>query len=187
MDAAKLLNDANWDDLVPVLLSHARSHIYDPYRLLPGARSAEDVVHDAVCRVFSGERRWDPVAQPDLEAYLKSVIDSMLSTNGLFGLTEWKSVVTLDDPEEWDRFESRFANLGGLCHDVEVVLTALCGSIRGDAELSAVLEAIVAGFDKPGDIAELTGIPADRVYELLRKLKQRRAETLKKLEAPHEP
>lgn len=186
-DVAKRLNEADWDSLVPRLLGHAIANIYDPFRLLPGGLSAEDIVHEAVAKVLNGERKWDPVRQPDLEAHLKSIIDSMLSSKGLFGRKEWETVANVEDPAEWERFASRLPNLGGTCHDAEVVLNALRESIRGDQELLDMLEAVLEGFDRPQEITELTGIPVKRVYELQRKLDRRRSDVLKKLEATDEP
>ena len=93
-DVARRLHEADWDSLLPRLLWYALTNIYEPARLLPGGRSAEDIVQEAVAKAFSGDRKWDPVRQPDLEAHLRSTIDSILSSKGIFGLKEWKAVVT---------------------------------------------------------------------------------------------
>lgn len=185
-DVLRRLNEADWSGMVPRLLAFAIAHIYEPRRLLPGARSAEDVVQEAVSKVISGERKWDPIRQPDLEAHLRSVIDSMLSKKGLFGSKEWTSVVNVDDPDQWERMASQCPHLGAVCHDAAVVLDALRESTRGDVELNKVLEAVLEGFDKPKDIAVLADIPVERVYELQRKLDRRRSEVLKRLETTDE-
>jgi hypothetical protein len=186
-DVARRLHEADWDSLIPRLLRYARANIYEPTRLLPGGRSAEDIVQEAVAKAFSGDRKWDPARKPDLEAHLRGTIDSILSSKGIFGLKEWEAVSNVEDPSEWERFASRLPNLGGVCHDAAVALAALQESIRGDQELNDVLDAVVEGFDKSGDIADVTGIPVARVYELQRKLERRRSAVLKKLETTDEP
>lgn len=186
-DVVKRLYEADWDMLVPKLVRHAKFNIYDPSRLLPGGQSAEDIVQEAVAKVISGERKWDPVKHPDLEAHLKSIIDSMLSRKGLFGLKEWEAMANVDDPEEWERIAARCQNIDGLAHDAEVFIAAMRDNMQGDAELNDLFDAVIEGFDKPGDISELTGIPVERVYELRRKLERRRSDVLKKLETTDEP
>jgi DNA-directed RNA polymerase specialized sigma24 family protein len=185
-DVIKRLYEADWDTLMPKLLSHARFSIYDPHRLLPGGQSDEDIVHEAVARVITGERNWNPAKEPDLENYLKSVIDSMLSSKGLFGRKEWNAVSNVEDPEQWERMAGTLPNLDGLCHDAEVIIEAMWKELSGDQELSAVFEAVIEGFDKPSEIAEWAGIPVERIYELRRKLERRRSDVLKKLEASNE-
>jgi hypothetical protein len=49
-------------------------------------------------------------------------------------------------------------------------------SLKDDAELSSLCDAMSADFHKPAEIEDLTGIPAKRVYELKRKLKMRSTE-----------
>ena len=44
--------------------------------VLPEGQEAADLVHEAVEKVLSGERQWDPVSVPDLQVYLTGVVRS---------------------------------------------------------------------------------------------------------------
>src|SRR5262245_65798407 len=91
-EARVRLNGANWDHLLLILKRHAlrkARRLYwrrQDYEQLAEGETAEGVVSWAVTKVFSGERTWDWVQHPNLEDFLKGVIDSQI---GRASCREW--------------------------------------------------------------------------------------------------
>jgi len=77
------LEDADWNDIGIRLAGYASWKLRTlRWRLggaaLPAGKSAEDVAADAIVKVLSGERAWEP-QRGALLPYLRSVVDSLLS------------------------------------------------------------------------------------------------------------
>jgi len=82
-DVQRELADADWADIGIRLTAYASWKARTlRWRLgrepLPPGRTAEDVAADAIVKVLSGERAWEPQRGP-LLAYLRGVVDSLIS------------------------------------------------------------------------------------------------------------
>jgi len=81
----KKLKESDWSDILPRLVLYAEFKVRRLYwrtkekNTLPDGSTAEDLAHQAIELVFSGDRRWAPDKNPDILLYLKSVVDSLVS------------------------------------------------------------------------------------------------------------
>lgn len=164
---------------------------------LPGGHTVESVVFLAIERAWLGERQWDREKQPNFKKYLMDVIDSLLyhlatgkdneilTTEPEPGTEDEKHWHTgspkrhseadwlvrenatpeeeLLEKEEIER-ESRSRNRA-----IEMLLEESCG----DDELTFVIQAMLDGYDKPGEIAEVTGIDIRDVYNITKRLNRK--------------
>ncbi|NKB82036.1 MAG: hypothetical protein GKS05_09145 [Nitrospirales bacterium] len=77
-DTLLRLNSADWEKIYPALLLYARFKARSLYWRsgntldLAKGMNAEDVVNEAIRKVYEGERVWDPIKVPDLLEFLKS-------------------------------------------------------------------------------------------------------------------
>lgn len=171
---------------------------------LPGGETTDSIVSKAFERVLSGRRKWNPQTDPDLARYLMDVIDSLLShlveskDNTMFrvppdtgsrdeaawhGATrkhershersaDWMTRTTLSPEQELIEKENAAA--------AKRTMELFEESIKNDAELVAIVEAIREGYDKNGEIAEYTGI-AIRDVENAKKRLDRKIASVNKL------
>jgi hypothetical protein len=134
-----------------------------------GYSDFDEVIHEAVAKLLNGVRNWDPKTQP-LIRHLRGIVKSMLSKKGLYDregkrplgniavgvdpvpAAEEKSWLTVEEAEE------RWKTVKDVLGD--------------DKEALDYIEAIRLGLETPAEIAEMTGIPVKRIYELPRKLRK---------------
>ena len=91
MDDATLnmLNEADWDDIAPRVLVYVRGQMAAKgLWALPGGHTAEDVVQEAIKRLYDSKRGWDPARYPNLCLHIQWIAKSLMSTKGLLGLKE---------------------------------------------------------------------------------------------------
>jgi hypothetical protein len=75
----QLLDKHDWPKFILALTAFTISVCrWKHYRLPPGVE-AEDIVMQAVEKVYEGKRNWDPENDPDLLKYLKSVVRSLIN------------------------------------------------------------------------------------------------------------
>ncbi len=158
---------------------------------LPSGRTVEDLAHDAIAKVWSGERSWDPGTQPDLLHHLKGIVDSLVShlVESPDHLLVRRFPETGEGTEVVDVFPVADPELGRTEHLAQQparpddallqkeqreaddeLFDALLQEIREDQELEAVIGAIMDGATKPADISAGTGIDVKRIYKLREKL-----------------
>jgi hypothetical protein len=139
---------------------------------LPDSTEPEDIVIEAITRVYEGQRVWNPEQDPGLEDYMKSVLKSMVSN--LMTLSGKKVAL--------DKFPSLRSD-GGT--DEEATFNSLDENIRRfvstDAELALVYKAIKDGF-KPREIAKDYAIPIQDVRNAQKKLRRSVIEIIEKTE-----
>ena len=151
-----------------------------PGRILPEGHDCDDLAYEALNLVLRGRRRWDPEAQPDFLAYLKSVVDSLLSH--LLDSEERKRVVHLSPGSDDDEDPLDAIPAPGPAPDAQVILAeearadaevrdAMLESLKDDEEQLVFLE--LADGKKPAQIAESLGIPVQRVYQVKRNILRR--------------
>ena len=152
-------------------------------QLLAAGKSADDFVGDAFEALLEGRRVYD--SELDLEKNLKRTIESLIwnwkKKSDRQPLLDHMSNLS-DDGLEFDPIEAASdqstmeisaVELKERRESQKLLLIDFKASIKGDAELTELFDACENGFTKPADIEELTGIPANRIYELKRKLQMK--------------
>jgi len=148
--------------------------------LLVDGKGAADFVQDALTRLCDGSRKYN--AERTLEENLKSTVDSIIWSHKK--ASDRKPILDVDPIRMEDGQEIELiqqapdpATKEGeevvkqeILRDEEAAFRIFRNSLDGDDELTALADAYAAEFFVTGEIAELTGIPAERVSELKRKL-----------------
>jgi DNA-directed RNA polymerase specialized sigma24 family protein len=170
------LQAVDWEALYPRLLAYALSKAQG-LRLvkgggpLPDGNTPDDLVQEAIKRVSEGKRAWDPEKAPDLEGYLKGVIDSLTSAAVLAaGHRRRVSVPSEEIGASADEPDSLDDLIGSEC--AEAFKRIFAEATADDPRLETVRMGIEDGVDR-GEIAEVLGSTVDEVYELTRKLTRR--------------
>lgn len=188
-----LLAAHRWDQTVPRLVEHARARIRSRVWAgrrdgpLPGGKEAEDIVYEAIEKVLNGRRAWRPQTHPDLEAYLKDVIESDLHhlavgfENRRFLPASLAGFATVDDesvplvervaspaptPQASMEMEDERREAAVFRRDFLLTLT-------GEPELAAVVEHIFDGVDRPAELATKTGASPKDIYNIRKRLQRR--------------
>ena len=165
----KHLDSADWGALYPRLYSYARRKVgalkflHTPGEL-PLGHTHEDLVQEAITKVFMGDRKWDPDKDPDLYVYLTGVIDSLLS--GLLGKADYRYRAPQDLAEIDGSHEADYND----CFDALVGIVEEASA--DDEDLDNVRQGLEDGMPL-GEIAKFFGIKVQRVYTLVRKLRRR--------------
>lgn len=159
--------------------------------LLPGGRSAEDIVLDIFRKLLDETRNWDSQTHPDLLVVLKGMVRSEISA--ACERDENTTTLVLAEPEghEGAQFEKciepheakidRSAGLlppqerhPGSVDYISNIQSEIAAAVEREAlgkpDLVNLIEAIKAGGEKSGEIAEYCGLPVEKVYELKRTL-----------------
>ena len=191
-DTLLRLNTANWGKIYPALVLYARfkarSLCWRSGNMLDLTKgmNPEDIVNEAIRKVYEGERVWDPIKMPDLLEFLKSsTLASMF--NELAQSADNRLVQRFSEPQDindtlGDRKRSLEPN-GGVLHrrdsplnpeeqrlaqeseqQAKEIFSELKSSTTRDAELQAILECIMDDVTAPGQIAERKGLPIYKVY-----------------------
>ncbi len=195
----QLIKNADWPVLTLHLLNHAdkliRNHVWRGERAssstktiaLADGRDAEDYVHAAIESVLDpmSKRNWNLEKHPDLEPYLMSVVDSLVSNASrlITNRDTQRQFVAGSTPEEpTDRLASYphpGRSAAAEVQHAEIVarekdvLDQLKTEVAHDSELAKLLEAYEADIMKNQEIEELYDLPAKRVSELKRKMREK--------------
>lgn len=192
-----LLQQADWPRIALELTDYASTKVQRlQWRTgsgggLPQGKTPEDLAYDAIGKVLSGDRRWDPDQNPDLLGYLKAVVDSLVSH--LVESEEHMRVRRLPQTEEGAELEgvlqvadpespaARYLPRRPATPEEdllakeseEAVVGEIFKAVQGDPELEGLVAAMMEGYTKPAEIAQAKGMKTERVYQLIRKLKRR--------------
>lgn len=139
---------------------------------LPSGDEAEDKVQEAIKRLFDGTRKWDQIACPSLEAFLKGVIMSLLSSDVESQENLLTSRLNLSEPnssaflirESGISIEEAIDHNAWLANMEREILN------KNDDELAFVFWSMKEGTWKPEEISEETGIPVSEVYNIKRRI-----------------
>jgi len=172
------LNEETWGDTYLELLDFAR---YKTSKLnfvkgggdLPLGWTPEDLVQEAIKRLFDGRRQWDPDKDPDLCNYLKSVISSIVNA-----LLEKADYDRRDDTPLEDHYDLPSGENATYNDCLEVLQDILEEESSDEEDLESVRLGIEDNM-KAYEIAKFFGIDVETVYTLSRKLRRR---TSKKME-----
>jgi DNA-directed RNA polymerase specialized sigma24 family protein len=138
--------------------------------LPPGFEKPEEIIHEAVGRVISGTRSFDP-ARESIVMILHGTIRSMLSKEkGLYAREGRKPLGKIAADVEPAPQEEEHGLLSG--EEAERRWAAVESIVANDQELLDYFAAVRLGFEKPAEIAEAMGIKIERVYEIPRKIER---------------
>jgi hypothetical protein len=175
-DLGAALRDVDWDALLPRLVAHAE------WRLRrvgwsagedrePSAMTVQQVINTAVERCLEGRRRWSESC-PDLEIFLKGVIDNIVWTAKRSALRDKAEsapdagIETADDSPSAENALAAEQGRAALCAAFETC-------VDGDPKLQDLYLAILDGNVKRDDIAQTLGWSAEEVSAARVKLKRR--------------
>lgn len=190
-----------WDEKIPRLLMHASLKaknkrwrtVFDGQ--LPDGKEIQDIVYQAIEKVLSGERKWNPKEQPDLFHYLQGIIDSDLSH--LARSLENRVLMSEADVDcrSGEDNASWLDTLPSPALDPELLQIAKEDDARGEAffynfyvfldgkpVLQGMIECIEEGIDKSADMAKKLGIPVNEIYNASKQLRRKLEEFRKTLE-----
>lgn len=137
--------------------------------LPPGYGEADDLIHEAVGKLIDGSRSWDPAKYP-VGPHLRWILKSMLSSKGVYQRERKKPLGDIAPGVEPEPQAEKSSLLSA--EEAEERWNAVKQEIGDDKEALDYIEAVRLGVEKPAEIAEITGIPIERVYELPRKLRR---------------
>jgi len=186
-EVRKKIDEQYTDDLCKRLVAYAARKIRNRWWRgqlggpLPGAATAEDIAIDAIDDVYTGQCHWDPDTQPDLYTHLKGRVDTIIA-----------NLVRSHD-NRMTRTESSFPSEGDEGQEIESPLLTVPDSVLSpedavidqefllgfieeigdDPMLIKVVEAMLDGHLKRGEIAEHLGISADEMTNIKKRLARR--------------
>lgn len=164
---------------------------------LPGGHTVKSIVLLAIEKAWLGERQWDRGKQPDFKKYLMDVIDSLL--NHLANSKD-NEILTAEpepgtkDEQDWQTGSpKRSSEMDWLVRRTvtpeeellekeesereeqakDRAIEMLLEESRGDDGLTCVIQAKLDGYDKAGEIAEVTGIDVQDVYNIMKRLNRK--------------
>jgi hypothetical protein len=174
-----LLSDEELDRLVLELMSYAHFLLRGHYGWmgtdsLPHGLDAASLALEAITRVLDGRRRdWDPEKESTRLDYLKSVVKSIISS---------EIVPAVRRSPEADSVSRDGHDLIAAASSTEpapdeiLLLDELKERMRAaldEYEDQLVLECLFDDITRPGDIAEVVGLPVQEVYRIKRKIQRR--------------
>jgi DNA-directed RNA polymerase specialized sigma24 family protein len=130
---------------------------------IPSGLEPEDIVMEAIEKVYTGVRKWDPEKDPDLHLYLKSVVKSILSNKVNFAGNRILAGILLEDTLE-DQTADAETELYARQLD-----QSISAAMRGDPELCLVYKALKDGL-RPAQIAKEYAIEINTVRNAQKRL-----------------
>jgi len=156
---------------------YAYAYWYDSFtgRRLPPAWEPEDVVHEAINRLLSGERSWDSIRFPDITVALRGIIKSLFSHLPKLEYYRQRANPTDDDGMPVDVDELNVGQEEAVSREIEYseIRKQIESAIGDDQAAMEVYFAIIDGYTKPREIAEFLGIPVDEVNNRFRRLRRK--------------
>jgi hypothetical protein len=190
------LEHANWKEILPRVLYYAN---YQYKRLVwfgVGDTDPEDLVHEAIALAYgrgeNGEfRNWNKTYYPDLPAFLKSVIKSIVNhkikhvIDFKHDCIDVKKGMNGDSAEEDPRIvksmyagmkdDSPEANLDG-CEakrEFSERVAKLESIATGDEEMGMVILCFKDSISTPREIAEATGYDVKNVNNIIKRIRRK--------------
>jgi len=186
------LLEKNLDDIIPRLTMYTLNKMKKRYWRgvrdgnPPGGQEAIDFVLQAIEKIISGQRNWNPQTQPDLFGYLKDIIDSDI--NHLVESWENKNFqsesslmgdCTDNKDSYFDKLPSSISTPSEIMLQEEderlndKFLWGFYDCLADEPQLIKVVECIIDGIHKPSDIATKMGISTKEVYNIKKQLQRR--------------
>jgi len=186
----QLLENADWKDIILKLTHYAllRARVYSwksgKSDQLLGGKTPEDIACEAIEKVLSGTRDWDPDKYPNLLTHLKWVVKSDMEH--LASSLEHQATGRMPEPGEGDEGYETILDSSSQTPEEELIArekqdfeekvkAELYAMVKGDEDLEMILLCFEEGMDKPEIIASQTGWDVSKVYNLKRKLLRKAA------------
>ncbi len=193
MEKAEHLRNADWEKIGPVLVAFA-GYLARCYRWGSDARdtlalgmAAEDIAGLAIRKLWSGERNWDPQAQPDLLWVLKGIVRSEMGH--LFHTSAARAEKRFPSDEDGRDPESRLAAMRSSAppgsdleseligreedHQAGRRIQRLRSALRGHPELLEIVDAIQGGCEgRPRHLAAELGAEVPEINNRLKRLRR---------------
>lgn len=157
-----LLDRHNWGDSIIKLTAYVVSLCR--LQPLPSGLEPEDVVMEAIEKVYTGERNWNPQQESDLHRYMLSVVTSIVSNIR----TRKESVYTATMNEEELAVVPGYDNVEAELFAKELD-DAIAVGLKGDAELCLLYKAIKDGYSMQ-DISQEYVIDINILYNAKKRL-----------------
>lgn len=173
LEQLQKISDEEWETASKRLLHFLHSQY--KFDLLPQGNSPEDIVQQVICELISGNRKYFEKLSLSNNMFLtaKSII------NNLFGLKEVNNTIPIDEAEDLLPYAKQLMAKGV---DLDIFLEELEKEVAVDEDLHiALLSMTDDGACNPREICEDTGIPIEKVYELMRRMKLRAKNVRNKL------
>ncbi len=192
----ELLEAHPWDETIPKLFAHAlrksRRLFWRGIRggPLPKGNEIQDLVSEAIEKVLTGQRKWDPDTNPDLFLLLRSVVDSDINhlkdcwENGAIR-SESTTIVRGSDgsgEHETSVFDKTPCPLATPEQEVfqkeeearcEAFFWGFYETLSEKPTLQQIVECIYDDTPKPADIAQRLGVPVNDIYNAKKQLSRR--------------
>jgi hypothetical protein len=180
-----LLENANWKDIILKLTNYAlqRARVYSwksgKSDQLLGGKTPEDIACEAIEKVLSGTRDWDPDKYPNLLTHLQWVVKSDMEH--LASSMEHQATGRMSEPGEGEEGYDTIPDPSSLTPEEQLIAREkedleerlkgeLYAMVKGDEDLEMLLLCFEEGMDKPEIIAAQTGWDVSKIYNLKRKL-----------------
>lgn len=160
----RLLAEADLIAMAKILTRYASGRIryYSAFRKgqLSGAKEPVDFAYEAIEDTYSGVRNWDPEKEPDLELFLKGVVNSKVRNwvarreGGNYSLD-----ALVDEP-----FKS--------AEECEFLMD-LEKEFSEDQDLWPIVHLFSEGMTKPADVAHEMGITVEELQNRRKRLRRR--------------
>lgn len=186
----KLMQGQDWDRIIPEILLYCVSLFKQDGKIrsqvIAQGHMAEDLAQKAIALVLSGERKWEPV-RGELIPFIKLSVIRNLRSN-IYKLKENSIVDCLEEYYSFDETDAlpkdkkaeslktpSAEEVAIHNEDASFLLkefhTAVSDMTSEDAQ--GIFDCLVEGICKPKDIETLTGVPARRVSEVKRQIKNK--------------
>jgi len=157
-----ILNRQDWEPIITKLTAYVINLCkYPPYSL-PGGKEPEDIVMDAIEKVYTGDRQWDPEMNPDFYLYLKSVIKSLVSNEKTSNASKLMQAI----PEHFTVSHEDGTEEELYCYQIDVFIQK---KLPDDDPLRLIYKALKDGY-KPAQIATDTGLEIATIRNLQKRL-----------------
>jgi DNA-directed RNA polymerase specialized sigma24 family protein len=170
-----LLDSHDWSASILKLTAYAVSLCRLKRIALSSGLEPEDLVMEAIEKVYSGERNWNHLLEPDLHRFLLSVVKSILSNKSTSKDARIQGRMSeggMAMVPAYDEAESEFY--------VKQLDAAINDEMKGDVELCLVYKAVKDGCS-PKEIAEDYAIDIETIHNAKKRLRRLVFNVIKKL------
>lgn len=145
----------------------------------PHGKEAQDIAHEAICKVLNGKRRYNQEAYPDFMDFLQSIVDSLIyHLVKSFESKRFRPMpadTTDQGGYEEIEFEGREPTPARICVNKDIaerVKDILAQEFKDDVVVKGILECFEADFTKSSDIAELLDKDVKDIYNAQKRLRR---------------
>jgi hypothetical protein len=176
-EAVERISEAEWDALAVQLGRYALHKSRRFYwrtgntGALPCGEMIESIVSKAIHLWLTGRRRWNRAEYVNLEAFLKSIIDSLLSHFAVSSdnrqlVSSAAAVSALSVTPETELLEKERVS------ETDQILAEIIRRSAGDAVVLEIIESMRNGASNRREIVKATGRPAEAVDNGLKRLRR---------------